>query len=89
MRTRFGNWIGAAGVLARFDVVCSQRHTCHFPCVQGQLSNLRRKSVEPIALDRRSVRTLQGFSVSTSGTTTYADRLPGDRARRKHQGRQR
>jgi SRSO17 transposase len=50
--------------LARFDDCFARRDTrAHFPVyVRGQLSNLERKSVEPIALDAGvPVRTLQEF----------------------------
>src|SRR5580700_1715442 len=50
--------------LARFDDCFDRRDTrAHLPVyIRGQLSNLERKSVEPIALDAgTSVRTLQEF----------------------------
>jgi SRSO17 transposase len=50
--------------LARFDDCFARRDTrAHFPVyIRGQLSNLERKSVEPIALDAGvPVRTLQEF----------------------------
>lgn len=79
--------------LSRFDDCFLRRDTrAHFPVyVRGQLSNLERKSVEPIALEAGvPVRTLQEFlsqlqwdhpALRDAYNTSFATSMPKGRAR--------